>query len=833
METDLRAVIENNLAASDANSLFTSDWLDKVTRRRAKDYGNQPARSVASLIPYMDFADSYEVLLRHRKEFSDDLQTVLQNVAPKLQKVTEIRNRVAHSRPMEIDDLPFMIDLAKELCEASAFPWNALRVTMSKLEEHPAHVLGLTIELQSDPDRAPQHNLPVPDFDETGFFGRQKELARIKRVLKGPYPVVSILGDGGIGKTSIALKAAYELLDDPEQPFDAFVWVTAKATALTAHEIERISGAIEDSLGLFARAATELGGPGSAENPVAEVLAYLESFRILLILDNLETVLDQRLRNFLLDLPIGSKVIITSRIGLGIENPINLEPISNDDSVRLIRALARTRSVTSLMRLNQEKIRDLATGMGGHPAYIRWFVAGVQAGRRPEEMLSNNELLLDFCMSNVYDYLNENARFVLRCMQALPGPRNQAELAFLNNFLAHDIQATLLELITTNFVQMQNRELAQSFETTYQLSDFGRQYLDKRHPITMADRGRFVSRNRKLLDLGTSLRAASRATPYDPETLDIRGPGDFNVARLLREAFRALTKGSVDEALRSCKEAQVLAPLYHEAWRVEAHVQTARGDFSSALSAYERAHELASSSPTLNYFFGRFMLDEGANPSAGLELLQKAANTEAAHPVVFTNIAWAHLQIESFEDAVSAASHALSLRPHHQEGAEAVSIGMRAAFYGARRHLENLEYEASAEMVETMVAVTEETSVELFFGEPADRILQMIELATSLMRRLDDDFLIRKLKDLVPRLREQLRRVDVDLLERRLGTIVRLVTDKFYGFISERNKTYFFHLSDMTNEYEWDYLDEGTSVGFFPDDMEPKGPHARQLRWLG
>jgi LuxR family transcriptional regulator, glucitol operon activator len=109
----------------------------------------------------------------------------------------------------------------------------------------------------------------------------------------------------------------------------------------------------------------------------------------------------------------------------------------------------------------------------------------------------------------------------------------------------------------------------------------------------------------------------------------------------------------------------------------------------------------------------------------------------------------------------------------------------------------------------------------------------MIDLANDLQRQLDDDFVIRKLKGLVPRLREQLRRADVDLLERRLGTVRRLVTGKFYGFITERNRTYFFHLSDMTNEYEWDYLDEGTWVAFFPDDLEPKGPHARQLRWLG
>jgi hypothetical protein len=292
-----------------------------------------------------------------------------------------------------------------------------------------------------------------------------------------------VLGDGGIGKTSLALKAAYELLEDPEQPFEAIIWVTAKATILTPNEIQRINGAIESSLGLFAKAAATLGG-SSADDPVGEVLSYLATFKILLILDNLETVLDARLREFLLSLPVGSKVPVTSRIGLGIENPVQLDPLTLDDSAKLLRALARVRDVAQLKKLPQETVEALAQKMSGHPAYIRWFVAGVQAGRRPEELVGNNELLLDFCMSNVYEFLKDDARSVVACMQVLPGARNQPELAFLNDFPAEKIQAALLELITTNFVYMSSQASGQTLDTVYQLTEFGKQYLDKRHPCS-------------------------------------------------------------------------------------------------------------------------------------------------------------------------------------------------------------------------------------------------------------------------------------------------------------------------------------------------------------
>lgn len=117
---------------------------------------------------------------------------------------------------MEIDDLAVVHDVARNAFSVASSFWVHLSGTLSKLQTDPAYVLGLTINLVTDPDTAPQHNLPAPDFDETGFFGRRAELDRIKKAIKGAYPVVSILGDGGIGKTSIALKAAYELLDDPK-----------------------------------------------------------------------------------------------------------------------------------------------------------------------------------------------------------------------------------------------------------------------------------------------------------------------------------------------------------------------------------------------------------------------------------------------------------------------------------------------------------------------------------------------------------------------------------------------------------------------------------------
>ncbi|MGH7929741.1 MAG: NB-ARC domain-containing protein [Candidatus Binatia bacterium] len=706
-----------------------------------------------------------------------------------------------------------------------------------KLGENPAYVLGLTIDLPTEPSRGPFHNLPVPDFDETGFFGRRQQVNRVKRIINGAYPVVSILGDGGIGKTSVALKVAYELLDDQNGKFDAIVWVSAKATVLTAHEIKRINGAIEDSLGLFVRAAEELGSNEADEDPVEEVRAYLENFRILLILDNLETVLDTRLREFLLDLPVGSKVLLTSRIGAGIENPVALEPLSQDDSYSLLRALARIREVGAIHSLSAEAIQDLASKMSGHPAYIKWFVSGVQAGRRPEELLSDNTLLLEFCMSNVYKYLDVEAKEVLQLMQILPGHKSQAEVAFIADFSAHTAQSALLQLLTTNFVHMESQTSLRSLETTYQLSEFGRAYLDKQHPVLVAGRRSIMARNQEMHDLGWRLQAENSASPYDPFTVHIRDSGDFSTARLLRDAMNALDGGDVDSALSFCSEAQVLSPMYYESWRVEALVHATLSDHSAARSAYERACELNPGSSTLSFFFGCFLLDEQLDLDGALRYLRAAAQLDERNPEVYQKLAWALLTAGHHDDAVAASGHIFALNPTYSDAAIALIVGLRAISCRVHALLRTGYVHQALEAIETTFDLLDQSWPALMEGEVCDRLLQLSLMALDLKATLEvDDDLFRAgiaarfSDDLMTRLSS----VDPTLADRRIARIKNLIDDKGFGFIKlDRDGDYFFHLRDLCNQTDWSYLEPGTKVAFLPNASHPRGRRAENVRWIG
>ncbi len=95
------------------------------------------------------------------------------------------------------------------------------------------------------------HNLPIPDFDETGFIGRDDQVRRLHVLCKRAYPVITIVGEGGLGKTALALRIAYEMLDVSPLNGNAVVWTTAKTTMLTTKQIVEIEGAISDSLGML------------------------------------------------------------------------------------------------------------------------------------------------------------------------------------------------------------------------------------------------------------------------------------------------------------------------------------------------------------------------------------------------------------------------------------------------------------------------------------------------------------------------------------------------------------------------------------------------------
>jgi hypothetical protein len=173
---------------------------------------------------------------------------VVKEQTPRLDVFVPVRNRVMHGRPLLPDDPELTLRLCSDLLNLPA-PWPRLRVVAKHLIDDP----GWTplVEAPRPPLERVLHNLPVPDFDETGLLGRDQENARVvTMLLKRQHRVLTIVGEGGIGKTALAVKSLYDLVDDPDCPFEAILWSSLKTEVLTGRGVKEIADAARDVIGI-------------------------------------------------------------------------------------------------------------------------------------------------------------------------------------------------------------------------------------------------------------------------------------------------------------------------------------------------------------------------------------------------------------------------------------------------------------------------------------------------------------------------------------------------------------------------------------------------------
>jgi WD40 repeat protein len=114
------------------------------------------------------------------------------------------------------------------------------------------------------------------------FCGREKEIALLQdAILNDQYRVLAILGIGGIGKTSLAMKVAKHV----KNSFDYVIWRSlANAPTLLSLLFELLQFFSHNQF------THPLNDP---EQGISLLLGYLQKNRCLIILDNFETVLEK------------------------------------------------------------------------------------------------------------------------------------------------------------------------------------------------------------------------------------------------------------------------------------------------------------------------------------------------------------------------------------------------------------------------------------------------------------------------------------------------------------------------------------------------------------
>ncbi|GGZ11052.1 NB-ARC domain-containing protein [Shewanella fodinae] len=647
LEEDLRLLVKEHI---DDEDLIDSALISRAKSRIEKDIGSLFGDlDLNEIIDYFDLGDTFQTINTNRTHFPEHISRLIKTLTKSFEDIVSIRNRVMHIRPLNFDDLPIVSEFCKRLLDSeTSVSWGRVRETINKLDNDPSFVLSLDI-VNYDDIQSINHNLPIPDFDETGLIGRDKEVEHVKQLCLGGFPVISILGEGGVGKSALALKVAYELIDS-DSPFDAVVWVTSKTTQITLNEIKEIKGAIDNSIGVIQEIGKNVVGNNFDSNNLEEVIEYLSTFKIALFIDNLETILDENIRQFVGALPQGSKIIITSRIGLGAyEYPIKLHGIEESYASQLLRTVAKIRGVNTLSKLQENVLRGFVNRMHRNPSYIKWFVSSVHTGLSPEAVLQNSDDFLDFCMSNVYEYLSSDAQKLTRSMQCAQGLKDIPELSYLNDFEALQTQKAIQELMATNMLSQSSVVKGASVKTTYQLSELARAYLGKHHKPSQAFQKEIREKRNKLNSIFEDQMSRRAANKYSTKNIKFRDKSDRVIARKLYDAQNHIMNSEHHQAFEVLQEAQRLAPDYFEVARFMAYFYQISGNFSEAREQYELAILLAPNTSQLHYWFGKFLLHSEENVEEAVEQFEKAHKLDVNSTEVSLALARGYLFQHEFD----------------------------------------------------------------------------------------------------------------------------------------------------------------------------------------
>ncbi len=302
------------------------------------------------------------------------------------------------------------------------------------------------------------HNLP-PRYGE--FLGREAELARVLEwVETSRWPLASIEGMGGIGKTSLALEAAHRCLSGPQlaigQPFDAVVWISAR-------DYPDFNLRLDHLLDTIARV---LDYPHLAQLPSEQktgaVDKLLRSQRTLVIADNLETVTDLAIVKFLEQIPEPSRALVTTRYKqLRRVWDIPLYGLQDAETLTLIRRHSHRIGLKVVAAAADETLQRLAAAVGNNPKAVELSLGLIKQKGLPfntlvDELYQASQVVrevFDYIFAEAWDLLESEARQVLLAMSLFVSSASRAALLAVSQVEEFDFYKAIEQLVGMSLLE--------------------------------------------------------------------------------------------------------------------------------------------------------------------------------------------------------------------------------------------------------------------------------------------------------------------------------------------------------------------------------------------
>lgn len=456
----------------------------------------------------------------------------------------------------------------------------------------------------------------VPVRQTSTFEGRSKELEALSEWMNEPdeSKFCLIFGDGGIGKTTLALEFLNRILDGDEvltaRPPSVISYYSAKMTRWSEQgvvHLQGISDVMEDCVrellfclypvlgkdyykitgtALVDRIATEFAQQGFKRND------------ILLVLDNTETLATSpdEVESFSAFLKqIGKRlgrVLITSRRREFVAfEPLQISALSDAESTSLMRRLAAEYNATAINQAGERTLRRAANQLANKPLLIETLVKYL--ARNPigidqaieQVFRKTNDQLLEFLYEDAWLRINELQQDVFLILVSVDVP--------LNSFCVADACA---------LAGIQHVEFQKALDETYfaTVTDYGDRY---------------------------DLQIVDLAGRFFLKQLQKRGAEDHRRIKDLASKVdaQATRRHSVEQTYQQDRVAEAFRSQFAKA----AKIATAQGDLRAAEDNFKLALEEEPMNAALHDRFAWFLLNRCQRPDDAKKLAEQAVKLDA------------------------------------------------------------------------------------------------------------------------------------------------------------------------------------------------------------
>jgi len=630
LERDLRdGFIKYVMPSVASDKVFKDEIVKKKCESRyLKDNpGFKKQAPAIELIEYLDYPEIITLIMQWKKYVNPNMLADIKDRYDTIELSIGVRNRVMHVRPLDAGDFSLVYGLIVDLLQMGKHRWLTCGHTYKKLNDDPGYVLNLILPDYRDAEGQVFHNLPVPDFDDTGFIGRTEDVQDLEKLILGPNRVISVIGEGGVGKTALIQKVAYKIMDMGEQcPFDAIIWVSCKTQILTNSGVTEIKNAIDNYIGVVENITNAIGTEGvESKNTIEEIIEFTEIFNVLIILDNLETVYNENVMQFIRKVQETAKIAITSRIGLGeLELRRPLLGMRDSEAIRLLREHSIIRNVTLLRKAQKRQLQNTVVKLYNNPLFIKWFVQAVSAGKSPNEVLANKDDMLEYCMSNVYDKLSDETVKLLNTILIARGKISEPEMIYYTEMEPYQYRKHINKLISTSLLERESATSGTCIDCQYSVNPLARHYLLANRKPTKEFIAKQLKKKRQLEGMYSESLSIGNTDEFSVTSIEISSKGEKVAGRFLSKALKVSKRRKYEEATELIEQAKKILPGYYEVYKVSGFINARKEMYIDAEEDYRVALELAPDNLRVHFFYGGFLLRYFDDAGGALKHLGKA-----------------------------------------------------------------------------------------------------------------------------------------------------------------------------------------------------------------